>query len=273
MFKDSAAKGRGEIGHRGLLALNTYCSPCLSHLQVWSWGSCTGVPLGSGAPQARYGGGDSHMRALGQGTVAECSLLLTLPGCSTDGAPWNLSGKWVLRAAEATLWGKTCRSAQLLLCHHSATPGTEQELKASSLLSHSSHYLFKQAMRFKRDFVSKSTLRSQIHICFVLCNGSIRAAFNSGIGHVSGAGIFRGVSLLKLMSEVAHQHRGDVQLAEGLRVASLLQEAPHRQPGLRHQGFGMSCIRRGGKTKPSLQSFRTHNPAPLQVVCCQQREH
>lgn len=235
---------------------------------MWLWGSHTSVPLGSGAPQARYRGGDSHTRALGQQIVAECSLLQTLPGCSTEETAGNLSGEWVLHTAEASLWGKTCRSAQILLCRHCYTwhrAGAE----AFCFLSHSSRYLFRQAMCFTRDFVSKSTSWSQIHICFMLCSGSIRAAFNSGIGHVSGAGIFRAVSLLKLVSEVAHQHRGDVQLAEGLRVASLLQEAPHRQPGLRHQGFGMSCIRREGeKTKPSLQSFRTHNPAPLQLVCC-----
>lgn len=75
----------------------------------------------------------------------------------------------------------------------------------------------------------------------MLCNSSIRGAFNSGTGHISGAGVFHGVSLLRLMLEVAHQHWWNVQLSEGMCMASLLQDVSHHQPRLRHQGFGMSC--------------------------------
>ena len=70
----------------------------------------------------------------------------------------------------------------------------------------------------------------------------------------------------RLVSEVVRQDRRDLQLAEGVRAASLLQEASHRQPGLRHQGFGMSCVRRGRKNE--MIAFKTHNPAPLQPRRC-----
>lgn len=66
----------------------------------------------------------------------------------------------------------------------------------------------------------------------------------------------------RLVSEVVRQDRRDVQLAEGVRAASLLQETSHRQPGLGHQGLGMSCVRRGRKNE--MVTFKTCNPAPLQ---------
>lgn len=66
----------------------------------------------------------------------------------------------------------------------------------------------------------------------------------------------------RLVSEVVRQDRRDVQLAQGVRAPSLLQETSHRQPGLGHQGLGMSCVRR--RRKNEMVTSETRNPAPLQ---------
>lgn len=87
-------------------------------------------------------------------------------------------------------------------------------------------------------------------------------------------GVFHSVSPLRLMLEVAHQHWWNVQLSEGMCTASLLQDVPHHQPRLRHQGFGMSC----GKKRKEKQNHHCRpsghtTPLLLQLVRCQQREN
>lgn len=70
----------------------------------------------------------------------------------------------------------------------------------------------------------------------------------------------------RLVSEVVRQDRRDIQLAEAVQAASLLQEASHRQPGLRHQGLGMSCVKRGGGERWSPSRHTTPLPSNPGII-------
>ena len=64
----------------------------------------------------------------------------------------------------------------------------------------------------------------------------------------------------RLVSEVVGQRHRDVQLAEGMRAGSQLQEPSQCQPGQRHQGLGLSCVGRGRRNETPTFTTRSHAP-------------